>query len=174
MRMKTMFKPENVTNPSRPAISEPYLQGDRLVATDGRAIVAVPVEREEGDADGYIPATALAIARKWGRKLGATSLKAEADKLTTPEGATFPRPALGTFPQWEQVLPAKDRREIRISFDAALLLALAEAIGTTGGNGQKIVTLGLAVDADGKLEDRAAIRLETREGVTAVFMPCRI
>ena len=61
MEINPKFKPELVASreAGRLSITEPYLTGDTLVATDGKMLLAVPVRRDPHDADGYITGEAL-------------------------------------------------------------------------------------------------------------------
>jgi hypothetical protein len=186
MQIKTRFKLEAVTtdDKTRAPLSAPYLHGDKLVATDGCALVAVKVQRDEGDADGYISVEAMEAARRWGsaKKTGGTYVEAPADALRVPcesGKCTLPRPVLGTFPNWEQIVPGAERREIRVSFDLELLRAVVEAAGGVKTRGQNVIVLGVPVDANGQREERAPLRIEVpankREGeeVLALLMPCK-
>lgn len=57
------------TDRSRLHITAPCLKGDKLIATTGRVLMVLPVEREPQDVDGYISPEALAAARKICAKL---------------------------------------------------------------------------------------------------------
>ena len=49
---------------TRLALINPYLQGSKLIASDGHRLVAIPVEREEGDSDGPMDCSAFKLSRK--------------------------------------------------------------------------------------------------------------
>jgi len=112
--------------------SAAYLQGDKLIATNGRAIVVLPVEREEHDTDGYIPAKALAAARKLAKR-DMAHLAANGC-ITLKDGSTMPRDNLGgaVFPNWQQCVPKEPEQShpVRIGFNVKLLAEIAAAMGT--------------------------------------------
>ncbi len=49
---------------ARPALTEPWLVGSNLYATDSYVAVRIPVELDPGDTDGTVPGAALKAARK--------------------------------------------------------------------------------------------------------------
>jgi hypothetical protein len=138
---------------TRHSIIEPYLEiresGSRMIATDGRILVVVPVETTPDDVSGYVSADALKASRK-GKQV--ESVIRCNGALETWDGASYPRPDLGTYPNVDQVMPKNEathgKRKIRFSVDAALLSRLADAMGTDG------VTLEfLADESDGSVSD---------------------
>ena len=176
MKMDARFKPELIVSKDkqRVAIATCYLQGKFLLATDGRMLVKIPVEREEGDTDGPVTIEAIAAARKLGRKLGLVVIACN-DALVTPDGASFPRNAAVSYPQVEQAIPGK-RKEVKLGLNAALLKALADALGDDGKTG---VVLAYEVGADGTPGTTPiSITLNCaaggRDGIKAVLMPMRV
>jgi hypothetical protein len=142
----------DLTNPADP----------RLVATDGHAMVALKVEEpDEHDATGHVSVDALKAARKRG-ELGYVLCNGS---CALPGGATFPRPDVGTFPDWRQVMPTISREgERSIAFNVKLLKAIVEACGGEGN-----VTLHVANHDE-------PIRVEVHGagiGHLAVLMPVR-
>jgi hypothetical protein len=92
-------------------LSAPYLDVNlrRVVATDGRMLVAVPVEVEPRDASGFIGPSQLDIARD--------------------------RQPRGTFPDWTAIVPPFREGQdgtVTIGLSAALLSSLADALGCDG------------------------------------------
>ena len=118
------------TDATRQAIQEPWLdvKAKVIVATNGRALVKLPVEIDETDTDGPITRTALAAARKVGAKNEPASIVATAGALTCANGVTEKRPDVGKFPNWTQVMP-RDPGKIRLSFNAVTLFDMATAMG---------------------------------------------
>jgi hypothetical protein len=112
---------------SRYSITEPYLDMIKepvMVATNGAIIAVVPVETEEGDASGFVTAEALKAERK--AKLGMICN----GELKVAAGPTFPRPDLGQYPNWRQVIPAKDREStFKVGLNVKMLWELCQAIG---------------------------------------------
>ncbi len=119
----------------RIAIASPYLKGNRLVATNGRHLVVLPVERSPDDKDGYIPAAVLAAARKAGKRgdeisIGLNGAYALADGSTMPRNAELDACA---YPNFEQVIPkggAENGYKLRFSINVKSLLAVAKALDT--------------------------------------------
>jgi len=130
----------------RPLLS-PWLLGKRLVATDGKILAAIVVDRDEKDVDGPVTVEALKAARKSGRKMSMAALEANGVLKDTLGGASFPRPDLGQFPNWVALVPKRNRPEIEIAIDANLLAKLAAALGSDG-----LVRLRIPVDKDGDPE----------------------
>ena len=122
-------------DPHRIAISAPYLKGNRLVATNGRHLVVLPVERSPDDVDGYIPAAALAAARKAEKRgdeiaIGLNGAYALADGSTMPRSKELDE---STYPNFEQVIPkdgAENGYALRFSVNVKSLLAVAKALDT--------------------------------------------
>lgn len=107
------------------------LSGDspRLIATNGVALVSVPVKIEKGDTEGLIPAKAIAGARKLDRKAPEVRLRATTHDVEIPEVLMlFDRPG-EKFPDWKKTRPNSTKTIIRICLDAFKLLTLAKAMG---------------------------------------------
>ena len=117
---------------SRYAISEPYLDGDTLVSTNGIALVALKVERGEGDKDGYVTADVLKAARRLTTKsLPEVSIVANGN-YTLADGSVLPRKHEGNFPNWRQVMPrteGESKPRHVIGLNAKLLWEMAQAMG---------------------------------------------
>jgi hypothetical protein len=114
---------------TRKVLNHVFLRGDKLLATDGRALVEFPVELEQGDVDGYVTADALKAARKAGASIHANG------SLSLSNGQAFPRPSVeevGTYPNCVQVVQNADSKPVTLSiaFDVGLLKNLADAFGT--------------------------------------------
>lgn len=154
------------TDQTRIAISEPYLSGDKLIATNGRSLVALPVEREESDTDGYISGKALAMARKLAKR-DAAQIKAKGC-LTQKDGTTMPRDDMGgcTYPNWQQCVP-KNPAETHthvFSFNAKALWEVAQAMGTE-------VVIVRFQDAHSPIVINGS---KSPEGALGVLMPARL
>jgi len=122
-------------------LQSPYLEGDKIIATNGHALVVVPVVRAGTDTDGPVPIEAIKASRK--RDAGGLIACNGGCDIETPTGKmTFPRPENCQFPKWEKVMPTK-APEFTISFNAKLLHELAAAMGTD------CVTLRIVDDSSG-------------------------
>ena len=124
------------TDQTRDALLNPYLDGNHLVASNGRMLVAIEVERGEGDVDGWVPIEALKAARKLGlareeRVLNCNGVCALAN------GASFPRQLAGAtsrFPDWRKVIPEGGSfPQTSVAFNPEMLLDLAKALGSAEG-----------------------------------------
>lgn len=153
----------------------------RCVATDGRVLAVVDVEAHPDDADGFIPLKAweAACKVKFPKRADPTeyhALVANGSCKVQSMGETrdFPREFQGDatdFPRWQAVMVEKGRGKVRVAFNPAYLLALAEAIGMPVG--VQAVTLEIQTKPDGTALVGAPIRVETRGGV-GILMPVTI
>lgn len=124
---KTRIEKAAARDEGRYAMQHALFDGERLVATDGRVLVIIPAEAEEGDTPGLVTPEALALARKVAPKGGDASvrcngcLEAGGQKLDRPEGE---------FPRWQAVMPspALGTGE-RVVLNRAFLLRALEAMG---------------------------------------------
>ena len=128
MKIPSACKVEAIasTDETRPFIGHPFLTGSKLVATNGQALVVIPIELSEGDADGYVTAAALKLARK-----GSDNPEIRCNgTLTLSDGTQLPRPgAQGKpFPDYRQCVP-KDPPTLAIAFSVKNLRALGDALG---------------------------------------------
>lgn len=111
---------------ARVYLTMPHLDVEkkRLIATNGHALVVHPVELEEGDTSGPVPLDALRVIRA---KRAGDSIALSGNAVA--EGLTYPRPDFGGYyPDVDRVIPAKPDTPPTIVFDAASLLALAQAM----------------------------------------------
>ena len=125
-------------DPTREAINQAYLDGDTLVATDGRRLVTLPANRDEADKDGYISPDALKQARK-GK--GVFPIDASQAGFLTVAAIRMPRQESYTFPNWRQFVP-KDEAPVAIGLNAKWLWEMAQAMGV------EFVKLGIRGDTN--------------------------
>lgn len=115
---------------ARPALTHAYLNTERgtLEATNSYAAVVVPVEIEEGDESGLIPAEALKAQRK-ASKYTEASLSVNGNvSLATPEGEQSWKKGEGQFANLHQLTPT-EWSNFRIALNPKFLLELAQALG---------------------------------------------
>jgi hypothetical protein len=174
------YKPELIASDdiTREHICDPYFDAsaNKVVATNGAALVAVPV-KAEAERSGYITCETFPESRKAAKKA----------KLAE---ATFT--AIGTadrgrrFMSWRHVVPATrpgDEGTITIGLDAALLKRLADALGANDGR----VVLTIAIPEKGRqmldpivvlpLPDRTPATYSTYSDDAAplgILMPCGV
>ena len=120
-------------DPARPILTYVYLNTETrtLEATDAYRAVVVPVEVEEGDESGLIPAEALKAQRK-ASKYSPASLSVNGDiRLSTPEGEQSWRKGEGQFPNLHQLTP-EEWSTFRIALNPKHLLETAKALDGQG------------------------------------------
>ena len=158
------------TDATRYVLNNPYLQGNKLITTNGKSLVMIPVERDSEDTDGPINVEAFKLSRKVLSGVKDSQIIANGQlKVSTKEGQmTMPRKDLkgGTFPNWEKVIPNENRGGKKICLDAALLYDLAQALGNN------LVVLEI-------LDETSGIVVKARSdnaisGSIGVLMPVRI
>jgi len=170
MKFDPKYKPELCASKdyTRPHLAHVELDiaHKRMVATDGHALVVVPVTVEEHDASGPISKDALVAARKAVKNTNGDAW-IKANGALAVYGATLDRPEARTFPPVDQVIP-KDRKAT-ISLNAKLLKDIADALGAKDG----VITIGLDGDDDPIMVWGGSSK--GREGEPfAVLMPCRL
>lgn len=137
MKIHKHFKIEAVTSrdTKRATLSVPYFRGGNLWATDGRAMVKLPVESDETDTEGWVSVDALKAARKLSGRRDTVSIHLNGT-ATLCNGVTFPRPNYetmgGNWPNCERVFDDAMGKETKfsIAFDVKLLASIADAMGT--------------------------------------------
>ena len=171
MKIKKECKIELVASKdsTRLALNNPYLQGSKLIATDGHRLVAIPVEREDGDSDGPIDCSAFKLSRK--TLSGEKFSKINANgclKVQTKDGEITMQRSFKeiNFPNWQKVIPNDDKERIKIAFNAEYLYQMAEALGT------KTVTIEI-LDANSAIIVKGSNE-NYIEGSIGVLMPVRI
>ena len=139
MKLAKIHKLESAVSKddTRPAIMQPFIQGGRAIATDGRMLASVPIETEEGEeVEGMrIPVDALKAARKATLKLFPDSTLTLTEKSASVlSGASFPvlHPEV-VLPKVAEIVSAKLEKEeaaFCVTLDIDLLKRLSEALGT--------------------------------------------
>jgi len=130
------------TDLNRPVLLHPYLdtthsQGPVIVACNGAILAVVPVEEAKAAVGGPVPAEALRTARRVKGASHAGALLFTSDEtvlVATKESfARFYRPtypAGAKFPDWEAVVPPKDRHiTVKVGLNIKQLWDLCQAMG---------------------------------------------
>ena len=155
---------------TRFALVNPYLDGNQLVATDGKRLVAIPVELDEHDTNGPVECEVLKQSRKTAKKVDKISIQANGCyKVATDLGeVTMPRKQLfSNFPNWKQILPKYENDQIvEICFDAKYLYEVSQAIGAKGNH----VKLRFVKNNLGPIQ---VIGSGSPDGTIAVLMPVK-
>jgi len=126
----------------RPVLLHPYLdtthsQGPVVVACNGAILAVVPVQEAKAAVGGPIPVEALKVARrvKGAKHAGALLFTSEETVFvaTKESFARFDRPtypAGAKFPNWEAVVPPKDRHTtVKVGLNIEQLWKLCQALG---------------------------------------------
>lgn len=139
MKVPAQVKIESVvsTDKHRRPLSEAYLDttGDTpvLVATDGFAMVTLPVEAAKEE-QGWVSPAALKAARKLAKKAEMLEITCNGS-LALSDGTQFPRSTEQStgfypYPQWRMVLPAPDRPVVfRVALNVEFLKRVADGLG---------------------------------------------
>ena len=158
MKLSKEYKPEKACDPSnsRFQLSDARLVGDTLLATSGRLLAVIPVERDESDTDGPISKEALVASRKGLKRGQSAEIIANGDLKIVPQGMTFPRSEPGEWPSCDALLRDEPAESVQnISLDAKLLRDLSEALGSSAvklpfrGKGRAIKVEACDTDAHG-------------------------
>lgn len=143
----------------------------RLIATNGRVLVVLPVEVQEGDEPGLIPAEALGCDRPDG--VHPEDLCYFTRELRVSNGrATIERPAGASieFPAWRKAIPPADATgylEVRLS--ARLLYDLSRAMGDEAESGG--VRLRIPAPVNGQVRTPIRVDVDEAPGVYGSIMP---
>ncbi len=138
MKIAKHYRPELLVSKGKepnPLLTDPYLdaKADRIVATNGHALVALPVETKKAERSRYLACSLLEAARK----LGDDDVPAEIqDQEIVEFGVLWPAAQERTFPDWKSLVPKLRRGDpgtTTIALNARLLKSLADAMGTGGG-----------------------------------------
>ena len=139
MKVHAQAKIESVvsTDKFRRPLTEAYLDTDgpqpMLVATDGYALVVLPVEAAKEE-QGWISPAALKAARKLAKKADTLEITCNGS-LALNDGTQLPRSTdrsegFYRYPQWRQVIPATDRPvAFRVALNADYLKRVADGLG---------------------------------------------
>lgn len=136
MKIPKKYRPELIVSQdkTRPVLNNVEIreiEGQPMaVATDGRKLVAVPVEAEKSEY-GQLPPTALKFARQAmaSKKQDHVVLEVSEKTVTFENGWSMPRQEQHDFPSLREILEKKPVK-LRISFNAEFLAQMAKAFGT--------------------------------------------
>jgi hypothetical protein len=150
---------------SRFATHAALLEGENLIATNGRALVKLPIERQEGDTDGLISKEAIVASRKGNQTI-------QANGSLVAAGITFPRETSSDYPKWRNVVPEPSKMEnkVAVAVNIRLLWEMAQALGCEA--------LTLEFDSSGTrpiLATPCGEKNNAPEGAIGVIMPlCKL
>lgn len=139
MKLSKIHKLESAVSKddTRPGIMQPFIQGGRCIATDGKILASVPIQAEEGEeVEGKkIPLDAIKAGRKASGKLWPDiPLTFTETHCSILGGASFPLHHVDVqVPRVAEIVSAKLEREeatFSVTIDVDLLKRLSEALGT--------------------------------------------
>jgi hypothetical protein len=137
MKINKRYRPELLVSRGKganPLLTDPWLDAKdrRLLATDGHALVALPVETERTERSRYLACSLLKAARVLGEK----DLPAEIhDQEVVEFGVLWPTAQERTFPDWKKLVPkarAGSPGTATLALNADLLARLANSMGFAG------------------------------------------
>lgn len=120
---------------SRPILQHGHLDVERgvLESTDSYCLASIPVEIEDGDVTGMVPAEALIAYYKAIKAYKYSDLSlacGETVTLETPDGTQSWKRPEGQFPNVQQLIPEEDSRSnFRFGIDPRKLVQVADALG---------------------------------------------
>jgi hypothetical protein len=138
VKINKRYRPELLVSKGKeanPILMDPYLDAkeDRIVASNGHALVALPVETEKGERSRYLACSLLQAARGLGEPEVPAEIK---DQEIVEYGVLWPTPQERTFPDWPSLVPKFHRGDAgttTVSLNPRLLKALADAMASSGG-----------------------------------------
>jgi DNA polymerase III sliding clamp (beta) subunit (PCNA family) len=141
MKLNKIHKLESACSrdENRSTITQPFIQGGRSIATDGKILASVPIETDEGEEveDKRIPIDALKAARKATLKMYPDATMTLGEKsCSLPNGASYPvlhpEHEGSRIPRVAEIVSARLTKEdaaFSVALDITLLEKLSEAIG---------------------------------------------
>jgi hypothetical protein len=138
VKIAKRYRPELLVSKGKaanPILTDPYLdaKAERIVATNGHALVALPVETEKDERSRYLACSLLNAARG----LGEPEVPAEIEEQELVEyGVLWPAAQERTFPDWASLMPKFRRGDAgtaSLALNPTLLRALAGAMDSGGG-----------------------------------------
>jgi hypothetical protein len=137
MKIAKWYRPELVVSRDleRPQLTDPYLDAkeERLVATNGHALVALPVETDKAERSRYLSCSLLKAARG----LGDDEVPAQiVDQEVVEFGVLWPAAQERSFPDWQEVVPKfhrGDKGTATIHLSPRLLSAVSQAMAAGSG-----------------------------------------
>lgn len=134
MKVRKTYRPEVLCCKDKKFhnLSDPYLNAaeGRLLATNGHALVSLPVETEKNERSRYVGRNLLKVGRALAGKV--IDFEIEEDEIKGP-GVLWPSEQMGrSFPDVAGVMPTfkrGDKGTITLTLNARLLLQVAIAMG---------------------------------------------
>lgn len=137
MKIEKHYRPELVVSKGKdahPLLTDPFVdvKNERIVATNGHALVALPVTCYPGEASRYLACALLKAGRKTVEDDVPIEIK---DEKILKAGVLWPTAQERTFPDWKKVMPKFGRGAegtVTFALNSRLLHQIAEAMGVEG------------------------------------------
>ncbi len=172
MKIKKCYAPEKIlegVRPSTPILKNAFLDGETLVATDGRIIATYPIERTETDVNGLIPPLAFKRGKEGITKAFSDYEMEVTEKEIRLRGLDGSKTAIespaGQYPEWKAVADTNPHNYTRIKINVGLLKEALEALGETKSG---YIILGV-----NKSEGHKPLRIAGSNGAQAYILPMR-
>jgi hypothetical protein len=119
------------TDELRPALKHVFFTGTHLIATDGVSLAKIPATSDDGDTPGYIQPQVFKEARKASKGFAFCTMAVNGC-IRLQNGTQYERTKEDPqYPNVQQIIdPAADNQGTRVAINAALLLKLAQALGS--------------------------------------------
>lgn len=137
MKIDKLYRPEILVSKGKqahPLLTDPFVDSkhERIVATNGHALVALPITVEPGEPSRYLACSLL----KAGRKVVEDDVPVEIkDEKILKAGVLWPTAQERTFPDWKKIMPKFGRGAegtVTFALNSRLLHQIAEAMGVEG------------------------------------------
>ena len=172
MQIKKCYAPEKIlegVRESTPILKNALLDGNTLVATDGRIIATYPVERGETDTNGLIPYLAFKRGKEGITKAFSDYEMEVTKKEIRLKGLDGSKTAIesptGNYPAWKAVADNNPDNYTRVKINVGLLKQALDALGET-----KSGYLIIGINKD---EGYKPVRIAASNGAQAYIMPMR-
>lgn len=119
------------TDGDREALRHVWLRGEELIASDGKIMAIIPIDRDPDDVDGPIQPRAFELARHVAGRYG--TMRAGPEKIVIKDQEDFlamlDRQKDVKPMDWDAIKAPKTKPAFEVGLDLALLTRLIEAMG---------------------------------------------
>jgi hypothetical protein len=142
-----------------------YVTKNQAMATNGHMLALVPVKSDTGDTEGWLTPAALIQARKITPKAAGDVVISLNGGQVLIDGTKMVRPTEEMAPKYDPIVKrAHEGRQFKVGLDAAMLKALADALGSD----ELVLNFGSPKDAV------LVTPMLEEDGVIGLLMPLKI
>ena len=136
MEMNRDYKPELIFDKDRKM--EPYLDIEvdaegkrtgRIMATDGKRMMVIPVELDDADVSGQIPVAVFKAARAVDKTWPVLTIYCDVTTFKLRDGTTMLRPEMRSLLKWREIVPTNPVTH-ELILNPEFLFSLAKAMGS--------------------------------------------